>query len=158
MRPLTQFGPAAARPLDGPSGLAHLLLRSELWLRARLIPFQMRGRTLNQMLELVEPSAPRACFAELSPDYAMRAVRHVTRHPWVMRDRRCLREGLLAYRLLVEAGFQPRLHFGVEPGAVTSARVAAHCWVTLDGRTVIGESETPYVEIFVHPSVGTGCP
>lgn len=69
-----------------------------------------------------------------------------------MRDRRCLREGLLTYRLLAEAGWQPRLHFGLEPGAVHSPRVRAHCWVTLDGRILTGASETAYVEILVHPA------
>ena len=68
----------------------------------------------------------------------------------MMRDRRCLREGLLAYQFLAAAGFRPRLHFGVEADAATSARVAAHCWVTVDGRTLIGESEIPYAEILVH--------
>ena len=155
MRFLTQQAhPGVATAAGAPAGLARFLFRSELWLRARLLPLQIMGRSLQQLLALAEPPAARHRFAGISPDYVARAVRRATRRPWVMRDRRCLREGLLAYRLLAEAGLQPRLHFGVERDVVNSARVAAHCWVTLDGRTVVGESETPYVEILVHPGAG----
>jgi hypothetical protein len=74
-----------------------------------------------------------------------------------MRDRPCLREGLLAYRFLAEAGYRPRLHFGVDPGIMASASTVAHCWVTLDGATVIGGSRTPFVEVLVYPEgVGSG--
>lgn len=152
MRSLKRTGPAAAKAAREPATFARLLFRFELWLRARLLPLQLFGRSLQQMLELAEPPAGRRRFAGLSPAHVMRAVRRATRRPWVMRDRRCLREGLLAYRFLAEAGLKPRLHFGVEPDAVTSAHVAAHCWVTLDGTTVIGESEISYAEILVHPT------
>lgn len=154
MRSLTPIDAAAAEAADGPTGSARLLFWARLWLRARLLPLQIRGRSLKQLLELAEPPARGSHLVGLSAAYAVRAVRRATRHPWVMRDRRCLREGLLAYRLLAEAGLRPRLHFGVEPDAASSARVAAHCWVTLDGRTVIGQSEVPYVEILVHPAAG----
>lgn len=154
MRPLTQFGICAVSA-SGPTWLARLLFRSELWLRAKLLPLRLSGLSLRETLALAEPPAARARFAGVSPAYIVRAVRRATRHPWVMRDRRCLREGLLAYRVLAEAGLRPRLHFGVEPGVVNSARIAAHCWVTLDDRTVIGGSDVPYVEILVHPPAGT---
>lgn len=135
-----------------PARFARLLFRSELWLRARLMPLQVHGRSLKQALELAEPSAGRCRFAGLSAAYVVRAVRRTARRPWAMRDRRCLREGLLAYLFLAEAGLGPRLHFGVRPDALTTEHIAAHCWVTLDGSTVIGESETSYVEILVHPA------
>ncbi|WP_439604363.1 lasso peptide biosynthesis B2 protein, partial [Shinella sp.] len=88
----------------------------------------------------------------LLPVHVVQAVRRATRRPWVLRNRRCLREGLLAYRLLAEMGFRPKLHFGVEPDVMGPKRVAAHCWVTVDGRTILGEVDTPYIEIFVHPA------
>lgn len=154
MRSVTQAGSGAAKTSGVSAGLSGLLFPVELWLRARLLPLQLVGRSLKEMLEFAEPPVGSRRFAGLSPAYVVRAVRRATRRPWVMRDRRCLREGLLAYRSLVEAGLRPRLHFGVERDVVNSARVAAHCWVTLEGRTVIGESETPYVEILVHPADG----
>lgn len=154
MRSLTPIDSAAAEAAGGTAVSVRLLFRARLWLRARLLPLRIRGRSLQQLLELAEPPGRGAPCAGLSAAYVVRAVRRATRHPWVMRDRRCLREGLLAYRLLAEAGLRPRLHFGVEPEAVNSARVVAHCWVTLDGRTVIGQSKTPYVEILVHPAGG----
>lgn len=154
MRSLTPIDAAAAEAAGGPAVSTRLLFRARLWLRARLLPLQIRGRSLKRLLELAEPPGRGSQCAGLSAAYVVRAVRRATRRPWVMRDRRCLREGLLAYRLLAEAGLRPRLHFGVEPDAVNSARVAAHCWVTLDDRTVIGESEIPYVEILVHPAGG----
>lgn len=137
---------------ETPAAPMRVLFRSELWLRARLLPLRLKGRSLRQTLELAEPPVGARRFEGFAAARIVQAVRRTTRHPWVMRDRRCLREGLLAYRFLTEAGFRPRLHFGVEPDVVTSARVAAHCWVTLGGRTVIGESQIPYVELFVHPA------
>lgn len=152
MRSLTHSHHAKTKTEDRPAVLARLLFRAEVWLRARLLPLQIRGRSLREMLELAEPPLGGSRREGVSAAFVVRTVRRVTRHPWVMRDRRCLREGLLAYRLLAETGLRPRLHFGVERGAVTSPRVAAHCWVTLDGRTMIGESDVPYVEILVHPA------
>lgn len=123
-----------------------------LWWRARLMPLRLRGRSLEQVLQLAEASSSTGHLSGLSPEAIADRVRRTVRHPFLMRDRRCLREGLLTYRLLVETGWQPLLHFGVEPGTVSSARVRAHCWVTLEGRTVIGASDIPYVEILVHPA------
>jgi hypothetical protein len=145
-----------ARPATASATFARrAAFRLELWLRARLLPLRLAGRdTLAGMLALAEP-AGRRHFSGLSSAYVVRAVRRTLRHRLLMRDRPCLREGILAYRFLAEAGYRPQLHFGVDPGIVASDRAVAHCWVTLDGATVIGDSETPYVEIHVHPG-GSG--
>ncbi|MBN9075974.1 MAG: hypothetical protein BGN87_09265 [Rhizobiales bacterium 65-79] len=142
-----------ARPATASATLAtRAAFRLELWLRARLLPLRLAGHdTLAGMLALAEPAAGRRHFAGLPAAYVVRAVRRTLRHRVVMRGRPCLREGLLAYRFLAEAGYRPQLHFGVDPGIVASDRAVAHCWVTLDGATVIGGSQIPYVEIHVHP-------
>jgi hypothetical protein len=134
--------------------------RLELCLRARVLPFQLAGRdTLADILELAEPPADSRRHLGLPAARIVRAVRRTLRHRLLMRNRPCLREGLLAYRFLAGAGYRPQLHFGVDPGIVASARTVAHCWVTLDGATVIGESHTPFVEILVYPDgIGSGQP
>ena len=133
-----------------PAALARFILRCELWLHARLLPIQVRDKPLQQALKLAQPTPRMLHFKNLSPAYIVKAVRRTTRRPWLMRDRRCFRQGLLTYRYLLHTGHQPQLHFGVEPDVVTSDKVKAHCWVTLDGQTVIGESDIPYIEIHVH--------
>jgi hypothetical protein len=146
-------------PIPAGSGFAkRAAFRLELWSRARLLPFQLAARdTLEGILELAEPPAGRRRFLGLPAARIVRAVRRTLRHRLLMRDRPCLREGLLAYRFLAEAGYRPRLHFGVDPGIMASASTVAHCWVTLDGATVIGGSRTPFVEVLVYPEgVGSG--
>jgi hypothetical protein len=59
-----------------------------------------------------------------------------------MRDRRCLREGLLAFRFLSMAGYRPVLRFGVERTSLNRSSLSAHCWIELD-QTVILNPPTP---------------
>ena len=126
-------------------------LRLELWVRARILAFQItRDQPLAAMLELATPTARRR-YTGMPAAKIVRAVRRTLRRPLLMRKRPCLREGLLAYRFLAEAGYRPYLHFGVDPAIVTSPSAIAHCWVTLDGKIVIGESQTPFVGILSHP-------
>lgn len=126
--------------------------RLRLWLCARLLPFRIaQSGSLEAMLALAEPASEKTPLAGVSSPAIVRAVRRTLRRPLLMRDRPCLREGLLAYRFLAEAGYRPRLHFGVDPGIVASTRTMAHCWVTLDGATVIGETQTRFVEVLSLP-------
>lgn len=129
-----------------------LSFRLELWLRARLMPFQLaQNSSLTAMLDLAKPPNGPQRFVGLPASGIVRAVRRTLRRPWMLRRQPCLREGLLTYRFLTEAGFQPQLHFGVDPGIVSSSKAIAHCWVTLDQKTVIGESPIPFVEVFSYP-------
>jgi hypothetical protein len=133
--------------------------RMELWLWARLLPFRLPHElSLDAIFALAEPTAGQGRFTGMPAAAIVRAVRRTLRRPVLMRDRRCLREGLLAYRFLAGAGHRPKLHFGVDPDIVASARAKAHCWVTLDGVTVIGETQTRFVEILSVPrgDIGDG--
>lgn len=120
-----------------------------VWLRARLMPLLVRRRDLAPILADAEPGPARP-YRGLAAEAIVDAVRRVTRHPWFMRDRRCLRQGLLAYRYLTAAGFRPTLHFGVDRTSLADRRLKAHCWVVLDGRPVIGPPNETMVTIFVY--------
>jgi hypothetical protein len=120
-----------------------------LWIAARLMPIRVRGRDLKPLLVAYEPGAGRP-FAGLDATYVIDAVRRATRHPWTMRDRRCLRQGLLAYRYLGMAGFRPALHFGVDRKSLADPHVRAHCWIVLNGRVALNPPDEGMVTVLVY--------
>src|ERR1700690_3704298 len=120
------------------NGFHRIRFWATLWLRARLMPLQVRGRRFEAVLLLARPKGS-ANYAGLSPSYVSACIRRVTRHPWFMRRNRCLRQGLLGFRILGEAGFRPELHFGVDPVSMNADRLMAHCWVCLDGKQVLSD-------------------
>ena len=128
--------------------IERLRFKTALWLWARLVPVLAWRRDLPSLIDATAPPQ-RISFTQLSAGYIARRVRRATRRPIVMRDRPCLREGLLAYRFLRLAGYQPELHFGVEPSSVAENRLRAHCWVVLDGDIVLNAPEKDMVEILV---------
>lgn len=134
-----------------PSITTRLLFSLELWIRARLLPWQVSRSSLEAALRLATPTSP-ASYPGLPVAYVVRKVARSVRHPWLMRDRRCLREGLLGFRFLREAGHQPSLCFGVAPGSVSSDRLSAHCWINVEGETVLGASNAPLLTVFVSPN------
>jgi hypothetical protein len=70
-----------------------------------------------------------------------------------MRDRRCLREGLLAFRFLSMAGYGPVLRFGVQRGsAARGQRLSAHCWIEVENETMLNPPLPDTVEILCHSS------
>jgi hypothetical protein len=132
--------------------LRHLRFRASLWLWARLLPLIAYRRELTPLLELVRAPVT-APYGGLAVGYIAKRVKRASRRPWAMRDRRCLREGLLAYRFLSLAGYAPSLHFGVERSSTTKERVSAHCWVDVGAETVLNPPSAGMVEIFRY---GTG--
>lgn len=127
------------------------LFRLELWLRARLLPFRLaRDLPLEDALRLATPRHPPA-YPGLPVAYVAKRVARTVRRPWLMRDRRCLREGLLGFRFLREAGHDPLLHFGVDPASLGAPRLAAHCWVSVDGEIVLGPPRTQLIGLHVYP-------
>lgn len=131
------------------SGFQRLRFWATLWLRARLMPLQVRGQRFETVLRLARPDRPPN-YAGLSPRYVVDCIQRVTRHPWFMRKNRCLRQGLLGFRFLGEAGLRPELHFGVDPASMNSDRLSAHCWVCLDGKPVVSDRLPGMATIYVH--------
>ena len=121
-------------------------LRLSLWAWARVLPLLVRNCDLSSIMTLahVGPGRP---YAGLAPGYIVHRVQRATRRPWLMRDRRCLRQGLLAMRFLRLAGYRPVLHFAVDRTSVSRSVLSAHCWVTLDGEVILNPATPTMVEI-----------
>jgi hypothetical protein len=136
----------SARPA---SFLKTCRFRLNLWLSARSLPWRLAGKSFEQILAMVPPNG-RVDYAGLPIDYVSRRVRKTVRRPLLMRDRRCLREGLLGYEFLRRSGYTPELHFAVDPASVATDRISAHCWVCVDGKPVVGDRQGDQVTIFVH--------
>jgi hypothetical protein len=139
---------ATARPANV---LTTLRFRIDLWLAARSLPWRVAGKSFEEILAMASPDG-EVEYAGLPAEYISRRVRKSVRRPWLMRDRRCLREGLLGYEFLRRSGYFPELHFAVDPESVSSQRISAHCWVCLDGKPVVGDRQGDQVTIFVHRS------
>lgn len=136
----------SARPA---SFLTACRFRIDLWLAARSLPWRVSGKSFEQILALASTDGS-ANYSGLPAEYISRRVRKSVRHPWLMRDRRCLREGLLGFEFLRRSGYSPELHFAVDPASVSTERISAHCWVCLDGKPVVGDRQGEQVTIFVH--------
>ena len=133
-----------------PTGpLKRAMFRLHLWVAARVLPLRVRHRSFDAVLGLAPLRTPTPYFG-MPADYVARSVKRAARRPWLMRDRRCLREGLLGMRFLRYAGYQPELRFGLDPASVKTDRLAAHCWVLLDGKPVISDSQPGMIVIYRH--------
>jgi hypothetical protein len=120
--------------------------RLSLWTWARLLPLLVHNRSLGSVVALAHVGTD-APYRGLAPGYIVRRVRRATRRPRLMRDRPCLRQGLLAMRFLRLAGHRPVLHFGVDRTSVARGVLSAHCWVTLDGEVILNPADPAMVEI-----------
>lgn len=126
--------------------IRRIRFRVALWLWARLIPLLAWKRDLGSLLALTKPGS-RTPYQGFAAEYIARRVQKTTRHPRLMRDRPCLRQGVLALRFLQLAGFRPTLHFAVNRGSVKCDVLSAHCWVALDGRTILNPPSASMVEV-----------
>src|SRR5437867_2977168 len=125
------------------------LFRTHLWLSARLMPALIGRRDFETVLKWAPLDAPTR-YRGLPSAYIVARVSRTVRHPWLMRDRRCLREGLLGFRFLRMAGFDPELRFGVDSTSMQAPRLSAHCWVCLEGKPVVSDRLPGMVEIYRH--------
>jgi transglutaminase superfamily protein len=123
-----------------------LMLALRTW--ALWVPLLAQGKDLQPLLARAAPGRGTP-YAGLSADTIARCCRRAVRHPILMADRPCLREGLLLNRFLVMAGFAPTLHFGVDPTSLNSPRVKAHCWIKLEER-IFNPPDSNMVEIYAH--------
>ncbi len=135
--------------------LTRLRFRLALWWDARLLPWRVGRRPLGAVLALAQPSADPT-YHDLPLPYILKRVRRTLRRPLLMRDRRCLREGLLAFRFMAAAGYEPELHFGIERTSLPGPEVRAHCWVVNDGKTVLNPPEATVVPILIHHAFTPG--
>ncbi len=129
-----------------------LRLRWQLWWQARLLPVAARRRSLLQLLQAALPARPDSRWHPAAAAVVEPVLASVAR-PWRMRGRRCLREGLLAFRFLRLAGHPAVLHFGIDPQSLRGERVRAHCWVSVGDEILVNppQPELPgrnFVEIF----------
>lgn len=95
---------------------------------------------MQSVLRYVEIEADDK-YAAIHPNQIANWVIRSTRKPWLMRNRRCLRQGLLGTRFMRIAGYDPHLVFGVSPESLQAASIAAHCWVELEGIPVLNDSQ-----------------
>jgi transglutaminase superfamily protein len=122
--------------------------RREIWIAARLMPFLAARRSLEGLLRMSTPARASPRYKGIPAEQIINLVRQAARRPWLMRDRRCLREGLLAFRFLSLAGYCPELRFSVASTSLSAARPRAHCRVTLNGKTVLNPCPEPMIDLF----------
>lgn len=139
------------------SNLEKARFHFEVWVAARTLPFAIYRRSLAEILQWLQLSRSSS-YRGLSIPYIVECVRRSVRRPLVMRDRRCLREGLLAYRLLQAAGYAPNLHFGIDRSTLSGATLMAHCWVVCDGEVVLNSPGADIIQILIWPDATAELP
>jgi hypothetical protein len=143
----------------GAGSFGRLAFRLRLWIAARTLPARIAGREFSQILSDASAVPPNS-WPRFPVSYIARSVRRVARWPILMRNNRCLRTGLVGFAALRRCGYEPRLHFSVDPKSIGRPSLSAHCWVTLDGVEVINARIPGQVQIHVHaaPAVGPADP
>jgi hypothetical protein len=130
--------------------LTRARFRIALWCEAKSMPFRVRSnRPLSWVLRFASGSG-RARYQGLQAEYVLKHILGATRRPYLMRDRRCLRQGLLAYRFLRAAGHDVELHFGVDQTRLQRVDMRAHCWIVQNGRAILNEPPEHIVPVLVH--------
>jgi len=133
-----------------PPYLNKVVLKLEIWLRARMLPFQIGNRSLARVLRVAE-SDPIERLRGTDPDLISKYAIRLTRNPILMRNNQCLRTGVLGYTMLRRAGHEPQLWFGLEDKSLEQEALEAHCWVVLDGKSVIDDQHENMTVIHIHP-------
>ena len=122
----------------------------EILLIARLLPLLLYRQDLKACLRTIEVGS-HLRFKNAPPDIICDRVLSVTRRHWFMRNRRCLRQGILGMRYLRKAGYDPVLKFGIDKRSVSENKLSAHCWVELDGKPLINDIMEHMVVIHTVP-------
>lgn len=123
---------------------------ASLWISARLMPVFAKSAPIGALLRMATPAGQTAAYTVLSSDEIVASVKRVTRRPWRMRGRRCLREGLLAFRYLSLAGHRPLLHFAVEKETLRTDRPKAHCWISVNDEVAMNPPSPTMLELFAY--------
>ncbi len=127
-----------------------LYLRLNIAIRiwALWIPLLARDANLTRLLARSTPPSRRP-YAGFSAGTIWRCCHRAVKRPILMRDRPCLREGLLLNRFLILTGRNPVIHFGVDRASVGGPRIKAHCWVA-QGDRVFNPPSPSMIEILEH--------
>lgn len=123
---------------DRPDADRGARMRRLIWWHARILPVIVGNRDLQSVLRYTDVP-PDPAFAGLPAEAIAEWVMTATRRPWLMRNRRCLRQGLLGMRFMRLAGHDPELHFGIDRRSLAGPSVAAHCWIVLAGKPVLND-------------------
>jgi len=109
-----------------------LRMKAAVRLWALWVPVLAREKHLKRLISRTLPRSSAKPYKGLTAHAIVKSCRKATRRPYFMADRPCLREGLMANRFLMLAGFNPSLHFGMDRTSLSAPTIAAHCWVVAD--------------------------
>jgi len=122
----------------------------DIWLDARKLPYQIGDTDLSVALAWADV-APDPRWNGVSADFIVRRVRRSVKHPILMRHRRCMRGGLLGFKYLRKAGFDPVLKFALVEKSLATEKLDAHCWVCLNDTPVISDREDGMTDLMEFP-------
>jgi len=114
------------------------LLVFEIWLATITLPFWLYKKDFAATLKYFDVNSDDK-FKNIDQTLIYNCIGLTTKKPWLMRDRRCLRQGLLAMRFLKKASFEPTIHFGVDMNTMSSPSLSAHCWVEINNIPVMND-------------------
>lgn len=110
----------------------------EIWFATITVPFWLYKKDFASTLKYFDVKSDQR-FDNIDQALICNCIVITTRKPWLMRDRRCLRQGLLAMRFLKKASFEPTIHFGVDINTMSSPSLSAHCWVEIKNTPVMND-------------------
>jgi hypothetical protein len=125
-----------------------LPLAVNAWVAARLLPLFASSAPIDRVLALATPPQGARAYGDFAPQAIADIAKRAARRPWVMREQRCLREGILAFRYLALAGHKPLLHFAIEKTSLGQPVPKAHCWVTVGGKILINPPTPTMIDMF----------
>jgi hypothetical protein len=123
------------------------VLRGHVWIFAAVLPALVWLMALRRLVRLLSPARVFRPYAGLGADEIVAAVARRLAHPWVMRRRPCLRQGLTLMHFLRLAGLAAELHVAIYPPSNDPRRLHGHCWVSLDGRDLMPGPGAPSAEM-----------
>lgn len=110
----------------------------EIWSATITLPFWLYKKDFEATLKYFDVKND-VKFSNIDQVLICKCVGLTTRKPWLMRDRRCLRQSLLAMKFLRKANLAPTINFGVDINSMSSPSLSAHCWVEINNHPVMND-------------------
>ena len=110
----------------------------EIWSSTVILPFWLYRKDFAATLKYFDVKDDEK-YNKVDQEIICKCVGLTTRKPWLMRDRRCLRQALLAMKFLRKANLNPIIHFGVDIKTMSNPSLSAHCWVELNDLPVMND-------------------